>query len=183
MMTRTQNPDPPVHINPDLQLRDLLLLKRMLLFTLDDERYLNMAGDLLADQTETILDHWYAHFKTHPYAGLGIGTGEPEMASLEGLRLSFRQWLHTLCHPPARQDWLQQLHTRIPGPLPDQLLGDMPRLPAAFLRYLVLFIYPITHASRAFLAGHAESLQLEQAWFKAISLSTVLWLWPDKYQP
>ncbi len=151
----------------------------MLLFTPDDERYLNMAGKILADHTETLPDHWYAQFHAHPYAGLPFGETPAAPLSLDDLRPQFRQWLHTLCNPPAREAWLAALHARIAGPLPDAQLGYMPRLPAVFLRYLALFIYPVTHASRALLAGKPESAGMEQAWFKAVCLSTVLWAWPE----
>lgn len=188
-MNRNLPPDSPVSINPALQMRDLLLLKRMLLFTIEDEHYLHIAGDLLADHTEEILDNWYAQMQAHPYAGK-----QPDVAacidtdnSLEQLRTQFRTWVQALCMPPARQAWLQRTHAVIAGDVPDKQLGDLTQIPAVFLRYLMLFIYPVTHGIASFLSrkGHTqgEVIKMEQAWFKAVSLSTLLWMWPGQPEP
>ena len=41
-----------------VSLEDLALLKKAVMFTEEDERYLRMAGEVLADQVEEILDLW-----------------------------------------------------------------------------------------------------------------------------
>src|SRR5919109_709928 len=50
------------------------------------------------------------------------------------------------------------------------------------LRYMVAFVYPITATVREFLAkkGHSEEEvdAMHQAWFKAVTLSVVLWSRP-----
>jgi len=43
-----------------LTLEDLNLLKQTVLFTEDDEKYLRLAGEVLADQIDAILDLWYS---------------------------------------------------------------------------------------------------------------------------
>ena len=61
----------------------------------------------------------------------------------------------------------------------DQAEGAPPEIP---LRYLIAFIYPITATAREFLAnkGHDEAQveAMHQAWFKAVTLSVVLWARP-----
>lgn len=42
-------------------------LKEAVLFTEEDERYLRMAGQVLADQVEDVLDVWYGFVASHPH--------------------------------------------------------------------------------------------------------------------
>ena len=42
-------------------------LKKATMFTEEDERYLRMAGEVLADQVEDILDLWYSWVGSHPH--------------------------------------------------------------------------------------------------------------------
>ena len=42
-----------------LDLEDLDLLKQTVLFTEEDEEYLRLAGDVLEDQVDEVLDLWY----------------------------------------------------------------------------------------------------------------------------
>lgn len=48
-------------------MEDLELLKKSVLFTEEDEKYLRMAGKVLADQVEEILDLWYGFVGSHPH--------------------------------------------------------------------------------------------------------------------
>lgn len=48
-------------------MEDLDLLKQTVLFTGEDERYLRMAGDVLEDQVEDVLDAWYGFVGDHPH--------------------------------------------------------------------------------------------------------------------
>ncbi|MBL7729024.1 MAG: hypothetical protein JNM68_15115, partial [Dinghuibacter sp.] len=44
-----------------VSLQDLDLLKKTLLWSADDDHYLHMAGEVLADQTNDVLDLWYGY--------------------------------------------------------------------------------------------------------------------------
>lgn len=50
-----------------LTLEDLNLLKQTVLFTEDDEKYLRLAGEVLADQIDAILDTWYSFVGSRPH--------------------------------------------------------------------------------------------------------------------
>jgi hypothetical protein len=45
---------------------DVELLKATLLWN-DDERYLRMAGEVLADQVDEVLELWYGYVGSHPH--------------------------------------------------------------------------------------------------------------------
>lgn len=48
-----------------LTVKDLENLKKAVLFTDEDEKYLRMAGQVLADQIENVLDVWYGFVASH----------------------------------------------------------------------------------------------------------------------
>ncbi|TWI91488.1 protoglobin [Chitinophaga japonensis] len=168
-----------------LSLRDLVLLKRMLLFTREDERYLQMAGEILSDQAEAILDIWYDHMVANDYlAHYFARDGQPDADYLNTLRPRFGNWIRQLCQRPYNTQW-SQYEQAIAQRYQQQSLptAEMADVPVVFLRYLVTFIYPVTNAIRPFLAkdGHRpeEVEKMHQAWFKAVSLSVILWTYPD----
>ena len=103
-------------------LHDLRQLKLAAGFTAEDERYLRMAGAVLEDQVERIVQHWRA----------GIIAGIPHLAkhsrNLDGSpnpdylarsNRRFEQWILDTCLRPYDQDWLnyqQEIalrHTRL----------------------------------------------------------------------
>ena len=90
-----------------VSVRDLDDLKRSAGFTEDDERYLRLAGEVLADQTKQIVEHWRG----------GIIAGIPNLArhsrTPEGdpkpkylARSRFQQWILETCLRPYDQDWI-----------------------------------------------------------------------------
>lgn len=167
-----------------LSLRDLVLLKRMLLFTREDERYLQMAGEVLTDQAEMILDTWYDHMIANDYlAHYFTRDGQPDMDYLNNLRPRFGSWIRELCQRPYNTQWAQYEQAIAQRYQQNSLPVDMADIPVVFLRYLVTFIYPVTNSIRPFLSkkGHSpeEVEKMHQAWFKAVSLSVILWTYPD----
>jgi hypothetical protein len=46
---------------------ELELMKKAVLFTADDEKALRMSKEVLADQTDAILDVWYGFVASHPH--------------------------------------------------------------------------------------------------------------------
>lgn len=169
-----------------LTLQDLDLLKQSVLFTEEDERYLRLAGDVLDDQIEDILDLWYGFVGSHPhlvYYFTGLD-GQPIGDYLAAVRKRFGQWILDTCRRPYDQTWLnyqQEIglrHHRSKKNLTDKV-ESVANIGA---RYLVAFIYPITATIRDFLArkGHnAEEVdRMHQAWFKSVVLQVALWLQP-----
>lgn len=172
-----------------LSLRDLVLLKRMLLFTREDERYLQMAGEILSDQAEVILDIWYDHMVANDYlAHYFTKDGQPDADYLNSLRPRFGDWIRQLCQPSRNNQW-SKYEEAIAQRFREQPISAMglDDIPVVFLRYLVTFIYPVTNAIRPFLGKHGHQPEdiekMHQAWFKAVSLSVILWTYPDPAAP
>ena len=167
-------------------LDDLDLLKQTVLFTEEDERYLRLAGDVLADQIEDVLDLWYDFVGSHPHlVHYFTGPdGQPIADYLAAVRKRFGQWILDTCRRPYDQDWLNyqyQIGLRHHRTKKNQTDG-VQSVPNIGLRYLIAFIYPITATIRPFLAkkGHSaeEVDKMHQAWFKAVVLQVALWSYP-----
>lgn len=161
-------------------------LKATVLFNDDDAHYLQMAGEVLADQVEDILDLWYGFVGSHPhllyYFTDGAGSVLPDY--LAAVRQRFGQWIRDLCQRPYDQTWLDYQHEialRHASARKNQT-DHVASVPLIHYRYLVAFIYPITATIRPFLAakGHSadEVEKMHQAWFKAVVLSVTLWSKP-----
>lgn len=168
-----------------ISLKELVLLKRMLLLTPEDEKYLHMAGAALTDQAEAILDKWYDHILANDYlAYYFTKEGQPDANYVNDLRPCFGDWIRHLCQRPGNTQWQpyeQAIAKRFGNDqqLPPNIIPDVP---VVFLRYLVTFIYPVTTYIRPFLSNSGHSAQevdkMHQAWFKAVSLSVLLWSYP-----
>ena len=166
---------------------DLDLLKQTVLFGPDDERSLRLAGEVLDDQVDDLLDVWYGFVASHPHLVryFADAEGRPIDEYLARVRARFRQWVHDLCGRPWDQVWLDyqeeiaRRHTDAKKNRTDDAEGAPDEIP---LRYLVAFVYPITATVREFLAkkGHSEEEveAMHQAWFKAVTLSVALWSRP-----
>ncbi len=71
-----------------VSLEDLALLKAATMFTDEDERYLRMAGEVLADQIDEILDLWYGWVGSHPHLVYYFSgpDGQPDPRYLQAVR-------------------------------------------------------------------------------------------------
>ncbi|HEY9260333.1 protoglobin domain-containing protein [Chitinophaga sp.] len=175
----SDNPKSPL----DAQM--LVRLKRMLLFTNDDEQYLIMAGNILTAHTEDILNNWYDYILKNNYlAYYFTRDGAPDVNYLQTLRPHFRKWITDLCTRQEGNTWWQ-FEERIAAQLQlkPALTTNMDPLPVEYLRYLSTFIYPVSEAGRPYLATHghpaADVAHMQQAWFKAVSFSVLLWVYPQ----
>jgi hypothetical protein len=166
---------------------DLDLLLDTLLWTDDDKAALRLAGEVLADQIDDVLDLWYGYVgsKPHLVASFAGRDGQPDANYLAAVRARFGQWIRDLTTREFDETWLayqeeigRRHHESAKG------RTDGVESPATYvpLRYMVAFIWPITATIRDFLAkkGHspADVDRMHQAWFKAVTLSTVLWVRP-----
>ena len=164
---------------------DLRLLEATLLWNDADERYLRMAGEVLDDQVDAVLDLWYGYVGSHPHlaAYFAGADGQPDPRYLERVRGRFGQWIRDLCGRSRDATWLAyqeeiaQRHTNRKNQT-----DDVESVPIVSLRYLVAFVYPITATIRDFLAakGHSAAAVegMFQAWFKSVVLTVVLWSRP-----
>lgn len=161
-------------------------LKQAVMFTAEDERYLRMAGEVLADQIDEILDLWYGFVGSRDFlVGYFAGPdGRPDARYLEAVRHRFGQWIKDTCFRSYDQDWLNYAHEiglRHHHTKKNQTDG-VQSVPLVHFRYMVAFIYPITATIRPFLAkkGHSseEVDKMHQAWFKSVVLQVALWSYP-----
>lgn len=165
---------------------ELQRLQAAALFTEEDERYLRMAGEVLADQVEDVLDIWYGFVASHPHLVHYFSgpDGQPDQTYLARVRARFGRWILDTCTRPRDRDWLAYAHeiglrhhrtkkNRTDG------VASVPNIP---LRYLIAFISPISLTIRDFLGrkGHsAEDVdRMHQAWLKSVVLQVALWAAP-----
>lgn len=166
---------------------DFDTLKQTVLLGEDDLRHLRLAGDLLADQIEAVLDVWYGFVGSHPHllAYFSGAAGQPDADYLGAVRRRFGQWIRDTTAARYDRAWLDYQyeiglrHTRMKKNRTD---GVASAAPVIHLRYLVAFIVPLTATMRPFLANKGHSAQqveqMHQAWFKAVTLTAVLWSQP-----
>jgi Protoglobin len=169
-----------------LGVEDLDLLKRTVLFTEEDEEYLRLAGDVLEDQVEDVLDVWYGFVGSNPHLVYYFSDpeGEPDPEYLGRVRGRFGRWILDACRRPYDLAWLdyqQEIALRHTRAKKNQTDGV--RAPEHIpLRYMIAFVYPITATMRQFLAnkGHPdeEVEKMHQAWFKSVVLHVTLWSQP-----
>jgi hypothetical protein len=164
-------------------LHDLEVLKRVIGFTEEDERYLRLAGEVLADRTDELVscrrgiiaaDSQLSHYTF----GLD-GRPDPHYAGASGLRL--RQWVLDTCFRPYDQNWLnyqQEIalrHTSLKKNTTDGV-NSAPFIP---LRYILAFAAILNETTKPFLAGGAHSKdeveKMYGAWCKAVQLQIALW--------
>jgi hypothetical protein len=169
-----------------LSLADLDRLKATVNLTEADERYLRMAGDVLADQAHEMVDTWreligvhafLAHYSAKPGGG-------PNPDYSEASEPRFAQWVIDVCRRPYDQAWLdyqQEIglrHTRAKKNQTDH--AESPdHIP---MRYLLAFTAPILTTTKGFLSrkGHsaADVERMHDAWTKAVILHVTLWTRP-----
>src|SRR5918998_465551 len=166
--------------------QDVDLLKATLLWSDDDDRYLRMAGEVLADQVDQVLDLWYGYVGSHPHLVhyFTDRDGQPIGEYLERVRARFAQWVRDVCERPHDDAWRNYQHEiglRHTRAKKNQTDG-VDSVPEIALRYVIAFIFPITATMRSFLArkGHGpEDIEgMHAAWFKAVVLHVCLWSEP-----
>jgi len=167
-----------------VSLADLDLLKNTVFFSDLDSKSLQLAGEVLKDQTNEILDLWYGYVGSHEHLIRYFSkSGQPNVAYLGAVRERFKQWILDLCLKPFDQTWLNYQHEIALRHLviknqTDQVESE----PFVHYRYMIAFIFPITITIKGFLAGKghdADTVEaMYNAWFKAIVLTTVLWTHP-----
>jgi len=156
-------------------------------FTEEDSRYLRLAGEVLADQTEAIVQHWRS----------GIIAGIPHLArhsrDLDGNALPdylaksnrrFERWILDTCVRPYDRHWLnyqQEIalrHTSIKKNATDHV-SSTPYIP---LRDIIGFIMVMNDTIKPHLAakGHADEAveKMHRAWRNSMQLQIALFARP-----
>jgi hypothetical protein len=92
-------------------LSDLSLPKKTLLWSEDDDNNLRLAGEVLKDQIDAVLDLWYGYVGGNKHLVYYFTKdGAPNMDYLAAVRQRFGQWILDLCNKPYDQQWLNYQH-------------------------------------------------------------------------
>jgi len=166
---------------------DFALLKQTVLLGDEDLRALQLAGEVLGDQVEDVLDVWYGFVGSQPHLVhyFSGADGQPNPAYLAGVRRRFGQWIRDTCAARYDRAWLDyqyEIGLRHTAAKKNRSDGVSSAASEIHLRYLIAFIVPITATIKPFLAkkGHspAEIEAMHAAWFKSITLQVTLWSMP-----
>lgn len=178
--------DPKLTRSP-ISLADFELLKKSVLFTDDDAKYLRLAGDVLVPKTEQILDVWYGFVGSNPhlvYYFADMASNQPDGDYLARVRTRFGRWIKDTTDATFDQAWLDWQHEiglRHSRRGKNKTDGAN-AVDQVNFRYLVAFIYPISATIRPFLADSRhtpdEVEKMHAAWTKAVVLQTILWSEP-----
>jgi len=174
-----------VAVSP-VSMEEFAQLKATADFTEEDERYLKMAGEVLSDQAEAMVNAWRERIGAQEYlARVFQGSdGKPDDRYKAAVKPRFVQWVIDLCTRPFDQAWLdyqEEIALRhLPGKKNQTDHAETP--PVVPLRYLVGFVAPIVITAKDFLGkrGHsgAQIEKMHRAWTKAVLLTIALWTRP-----
>ena len=178
--------DPKLEKSP-VTLQELELLKKTVLFTDEDVKYLRMAGEVLVPQTDAILDVWYGFVGANPHLihyFANKSDGKPNAEYLNRVRARFGQWIKDTTDANYDQTWLNYQyefglrHTRVGKNKTDNVAAA----DHIHFRYLAAFIVPISVTIEPFLQKGNRSAEdtkkMLAAWTKAVVLQTILWSYP-----
>jgi hypothetical protein len=167
-----------------VSLEDLENLKASVGWTDEDERYRHMAGEVLADQTRPLVDHWRRGIiggipNLIRHSRTANGEPLPEYQAKSGLR--FEQWVLDTCFRPYDQDWLNYQneialrHTSLKKNTTDGV-DSTPYVP---LRDIIAFVAVMNETIKPYLAAkehRAEDVEkMHRAWTKSLQLQIALW--------
>jgi hypothetical protein len=167
-----------------VSLPDLERLKISAGFTEEDERYLKLAGEVLADQTKQIVDHWRTviiasipHLARH--SRTPEGNPIPEYLAKSNLR--FQQWILDTCLRPYDQDWLnyqQEIALRHTSAKKNKTDGVRSTECVPFSD-VIAFVAVMNETIKPYLAakGHSreEVDKMHLAWTRSMQLQLALW--------
>jgi Protoglobin len=156
-------------------------------FTEDDWHYLRLAGEVLADQTKQIVDHWRSGIiASIPHLAKHSRTpeGNPIPEYLAASNLRFQQWILDTCLRPYDQDWLnyqQEIalrHTTVKKNRTDGVRST----PCVPFEDIIAFVAVMNETIKPFLAAKGnpaeEVNRMHSAWTKAMQLQLALWVGP-----
>ena len=169
-----------------ITLDDLEKLKQSVGFTKEDEKYLRIAGEVLADQTKEITGQWRKITAETPHFARHTKTAEGEpienYSHDSGMRL--QQWILDTCLRPYDQNWLnyqQEIalrHTSVKKNQTDHAQST-PHIP---FRDVNGFWAVINDTIKPYLGrkGHsAEDVEkMHRAWCRSTLLQAALWAEP-----
>lgn len=164
------------------------LLKQSAGFTSEDEHWLRIAGEVLADRTKDLVGKWRDAIAAHPhlarYSLRPDGQKDSKYSEASGLR--FQQWVLDTCFRPYDRDWLnyqQEIALRHTTAKKNKT-DNVESAPFIHLRHLIAFTAVMIDPEilRPFLSakGHSASEveKMHRAWCKSLLLQIALWTEP-----
>jgi hypothetical protein len=167
-----------------VSLDELEKLKVAAGFTSEDERFLRMAGEVLADQTKRIVEHWRSGIiASIPNLARHSRTpeGDPIPEYLTQSNLRFQQWILDTCLRPYDQDWLnyqQEIALRHTSLKKNHADGVRSTTHVPF-RDVVAFVAVLNDTIKPYLAGKGNAADevegMHRAWCRSLQLQVALW--------
>ena len=170
-----------------VSMQELEDLKISVGFDEEDQRYLKLAGEVLADQTVKIVEHWRSGIiagipNLARHSRTPEGNPIPEYLAQSNLR--FQQWILDTCLRPYDQDWInyqEEIALRHTSLKKNQIDG-VQSTPYVPLRDILAFIAVINETIKPYLAAKGHSPEdvdgMHRAWCKALQLQAALWSRP-----
>lgn len=170
-----------------VSISDLKNLKMSAGFTEQDEQFLHLAGEVLADQTKQIVEHWRSGIIANiPNLARHSRTpeGEPIPEYLAQSNLRFQQWILDTCLRPYDQDWLnyqQEIALRHTSLKKNHADGVRSSTHVPY-RDIVAFVTVMNDTIRPYLAAKGHNQQeiegMHRAWQKSLQMQIALWAKP-----
>ena len=166
---------------------DFELMKKSVLFSDEDVKYLRLSHDVLKHQVEAILDVWYGFVGSTPHllaSFTGRSDGKPLGDYLSAVRKRFGQWILDTARAEYDQKWLDYQHEiglRHHRKKKNFTDGAASTDIVPF-RDMFLLVFPITFTLKPFLAKKDHSVEevekMYTAWVKSCLLQVTLWSHP-----
>ncbi|HTF66750.1 MAG TPA: protoglobin domain-containing protein [Edaphobacter sp.] len=151
----------------------------------EDEQFLRLAGEVLAGETEKIVNHWRSEIIAGiPHLARHSRTpgGDPIPEYLRKSNLRFQQWIVDTCTRPYDLDWLNYQHeialrhTSLKKNQTDQV-NSTPYVP---LSDIVAFVSVMNETIKPYLVSKGHSIEVVEkmhlAWCKSMQLQMALWV-------
>lgn len=171
----------------EVSLEELEKLKVSAGFTPEDERFLRMAGEVLADQTKRIVEHWRSgiiasipNLARHSRSP----EGNPIPQYLAQSNLRFEQWILDTCLRPYGQDWLnyqQEIALRHTSLKKNQTDGVRSTTHVPFSD-IIAFVAVLNDTIKPYLASKGNTADeiegMHRAWCRSLQMQIALWARP-----
>jgi len=171
----------------EVSLDELEKLKVSAGFTPEDERFLRMAGEVLADQTKRIVEHWrsgiiasISNLARHSRSP----EGNPIPQYLAQSNLRFEQWILDTCLRPYDQNWLnyqQEIALRHTSLKKNQTDGVRSTTHVPFSD-IIAFVAVLNDTIKPYLASKGNTADeiegMHRAWCRSLQMQIALWARP-----
>jgi hypothetical protein len=170
-----------------VSLAELEKLKVSARFTVEDEQFLRLAGQVLAGQTNQIVAHWRSGIiasipNLARHSRTPEGDAIPEYLAQSNLR--FEQWILDTCFRPYDQDWLnyqQEIALRHTSLKKNQADGVRSTAYVPF-HDIVAFVAVMNDTIKPYLAAKGNTEEevegMHLAWCKSLQMQIALWSKP-----